>query len=305
MSRVVAPLFLAAALAGPPALAQGLQGIIAPGAQPDAVQSGFQFTEGPVWSPDGSLYFSDVRANRIYRLGADGKATVYAENTEGANGLAFDRRGHMLAVQGGGACVSRVQDGRFTPLAQKVGDRPLVRPNDLIPDARGGVYFTDPGARPMPGETPDRKPSVYYMRPDGTVVLVDDTVARPNGISLSLDGKTLLVADSMGEWVIGYDVQPDGTVRNRRQFARLRDVEAARSGADGMAVDSRGRLYVTSTTGIQVFDPRGEHLGTITVPKKPSNLAFGGPDRKTLYITAGDTLYRLRMAAEGPRDRAK
>jgi gluconolactonase len=289
---------------------EGLAGIVAPGAKPELVQEGFQFTEGPVSAPDGTLYFSDVRANRIYRLGSDGKAVIFRENSGGANGLALDRAGRLVAVEGGNArIVAITPDGAVMPLAEKSGDKPFIRPNDLILDANGGIYFTDPGPRPMPGLPAAQKPAVYYVRPGGEAVLVNSDITRPNGITLSLDGKTLLVADSLGEDVVAFDVQPDGTLKNRRPFARLRDVmktaTGVQSGADGMAVDRQGRLYVTSSTGIQVFDAKSVYLGTIAVPKKPSNLAFGGQDRKTLYITAGDSLFRLQMAALGPEGRAK
>ena len=287
--------------------AGGLEGIVAAGARPELVEAGFVFTEGPVRAPDGGLYFSDVRANRIYRIGGDIKGKIVRENTNGANGLAFDRQGRLIAAQGGAARIVAFETRGEKALATQYQGKPFNRPNDLILDRKGGIYFTDPGARPMPGQpAPAGKPSVYYVRPGGEVILVSDEVPRPNGITLTLDEKTLLVANSQGEEVIAFDVQPDGSAKNRRVFARLRDIPAGQaSGADGMAVDSQGRLYVTSNPGIQVFTPRGEYLGTIAVPKKPSNLAFAGVDRRTLYITAQDSLFRLAMKAQGPEGRGK
>ena len=141
------------------------------------------------------------------------------------------------------------------------------------------------------------------------MLLLDDQIQRPNGISLSIDEKTLYVDDTEGEYVYAFDVQPDGTVKNKRQFAKLREPEKGslglRSRADGMALDSKGRLYVATASGIQVIDPRGEYLGTIRVPSVVRNVAFGGPRRQTLYMTALESLYRVQMLSEGPDGRAK
>jgi gluconolactonase len=126
---------------------------------------------------------------------------------------------------------------------------------------------------------------------------------------LSLDEKTLYVDDTEGEYVYAFDVQPDGSARNKRRFVQLRDSKPGtlglRSGADGMAMDSKGRLYVATTSGVQVIDPRGRYLGTIRVPAVARNLAFAGPDRHTLYLTALEALYRVRLLPQGPSDRPK
>ena len=126
-------------------------------------------------------------------------------------------------------------------------------------------------------------------------------IARPNGIILTPDGKRLLVDDSLGDTVFAYDIQPDGTVKNKRPFVKLLGMTPGQDGgADGMAVDSEDRLYVTTATGLQVFDRTGKHVGTIAVPQPPSNVAFAGADRRTLYITARGGLYRLKVLSQGP-----
>jgi sugar lactone lactonase YvrE len=131
--------------------------------------------------------------------------------------------------------------------------------------------------------------------------MLDDKIARPNGIILTTDARTLLVNDTVGDMIFAYDIQPDGTVKNKRAFAKLKDIPAGEnSGADGMAIDRENRLYVTALNGVQVFDKSGGHLGTIPVPRQPSNVAFSGPDKRTLFITAREGLYRLRMLAQGP-----
>ena len=186
----------------------------------------------------------------------------------------------------------------------------VMRPNDLIADKKGGVYFTDPGSNPQPGKPLPRKPSVYYIKPNGAVALISDDIVRPNGLILSPDEAVLYVADSAGEFIIAFDVQPDGSVRNRREFARLlgpKSDAGVRSGADGLAVDSAGRLYVATTVGVQVISPQGTHLGTIPigVANGPQNLAFAGPDKKTLYIVGRNAAWKVAMLSEGPKDRAK
>ena len=140
-------------------------------------------------------------------------------------------------------------------------------------------------------------------------MLIDGGIARPNGITLSRDGKTLYVDDTEGEYVYAFDVRPDGSAIHKRVFVKLHDSERGtlglRSRADGMALDSGGRLYVATGSGVQVIDPSGHHLGTIRVPEVPRNLAFGGPDRRILYMTAVRALYRVRLLSRGPVDRAK
>jgi gluconolactonase len=295
----LAALGIAAALALP-ALAQGIPGVIAPGVEAELVQEGFTFTEGPLGMADGSLLFTDIRVSRIHRLDASGKITTLHEQTNGANGLALARDGELLAAEGEGKRVSRRnRDGTVTVLTDDFEGKPFLAPNDLIVDAKGGIYFTDPGPRPV---VPGRPTFVFYLAAGAKQpVLLDGQVARPNGLTLTRDGKTLIVDDTIGPTVYAYDVQQDGTVKNKRTFAELRDIPAGKeSGADGVALDSQDRLYVTTLTGVQVFDPKGQYLGTIKVARQPANAAFGGPDKRTLYITAREGLYRVKLLAQGP-----
>ena len=284
----------------------GSTSVVAEGAVPELIQDGFVFTEGPVAGPDGNLYFSDIPENRIYRVLADGTVEPFLENTDGANGLAFDAQGRLIAAQGAAGQIGAFDmEGNVTVLARGTDDDPY-RPNDLILDTQGGIYFTDPGLRPTPEAPATRNPRVFYITPDGETVPVTDTAGRSNGITLALDGATLLIADSNGHDVLAMDVAPDGSTGNLRQWAGLQDIpEGENSGADGVAVDSEGRLYVTSVTGVQVFDDVGDYLETIAFPQQPSNVAFGGPDRMTLFATARTGLYSLRMRTAGPADRAK
>jgi gluconolactonase len=278
----------------------GIAGVVAPGVAPELVQEGFVFTEGPVGTPDGGLYFSDIRPNRIYHLDPGGKISLVREQTNGANGLALTREGDLLAAEGEGKRISRrSRDGGVTTVTEGIAGKPFLSPNDVLVDAKGGIYITDPGPRPV---VPGRTAYVYYL-PAGAKepIVIDDQIARPNGVTLTRDGKTLIVNDTLGPTVYAYDVQPDGSVKNRRTFAQLRDIpEGKESGADGMALDREDRVYVTTVAGVQVFDAAGKYLGTIKVPRQPANAGFAGPDKRVLYITAREGLYRINMLAQGP-----
>jgi gluconolactonase len=278
----------------------GIAGVVAPGVAPELVQEGFVFTEGPVGTPDGGLYFSDIRPNRIYHLDPGGKISLVREQTNGANGLALTREGDLLAAEGEGKRISRrSRDGGVTTVTEGIAGKPFLSPNDVLVDANGGIYITDPGPRPV---VPGRTAYVYYL-PAGAKepIVIDDQIARPNGVTLTRDGKTLIVNDTLGPTVYAYDVQPDGSVKNKRTFAQLRDIpEGKESGADGMALDREDRVYVTTVAGVQVFDAAGKYLGTIKVPRQPANAGFAGPDKRVLYITAREGLYRINMLAQGP-----
>src|SRR4029077_6007030 len=187
-------------LGAPAALAQqsaGIPGVISPGVEPELVQEGFTFTEGPVGAPDGGLYFNDIRVNRIHRLDAAGKITTLYEQTNGANGLALNKAGELFAAEGDGKRISmRHRAAALMVLTDNVGGKPLLAPNDLILDSKGGIYFTDPGPRPV---VAGRTTCICYL-PAGAkqATVLDGAVGRPNGLTLTVDGKTLIVADTIG-----------------------------------------------------------------------------------------------------------
>jgi len=292
-------LFLLLAPQGPAPL-EGIPDVVAKGEVVRLVKEGFVFTEGPVGMADGGLFFSDLlTSDRIHRLDPKGEITSFREKANSAGGLAVARTGEVYAVETTAKRVVMIANGQVTVLTEGTPERPLLAPNDLFLDSKGGVYFTDPGPRPV---VPGRIVYVYYL-PAGSKqpIMLDDKITRPNGIMVTTDGRTLLVDDTVGDTVFAYDIQVDGTVRNKRPFAKLQSIPAGMdSGADGMALDRDDRLYVTSVTGIQVFDKNGRYLGTIPVPRQPSNAAFSDTDRRSLYITAREGLYRLRMLSQGP-----
>jgi len=316
MTRAVpflVPLILSVGVGGaqsPPPQQLAIRDVIAADARVELVRGGFQGVEGPVATPDGGLYFSDITANRTYKLDTNGNISVWRENTKGTNGQFLLKDGRLLGAESSGPRIIAVTpDGRVSPLATESRGKPLRSPNDLIADKKGGIYFTDPAPRPAPNVAPKEPGNVHYIRPNGEVLLLDDQITRPNGITLSLDEKTLYVDDTEGEYVYAFDVQPDGSVKNKRPFVKLHEPEQGslglRSRADGMGLDSTGRLYVATASGVQVIDSRGQYLGTIRVPSVVRNVAFAGPRRQTLYMTALESLYRVQMISEGPSGRAK
>jgi gluconolactonase len=198
---------------------------------------------------------------------------------------------------------------RLAIIADNFEGRPFGRPNDLIVASDGGIYFTDPGPNEAQARAghPKTEPAVHYISAIGPgryewgrAVRVIADLPDPNGLVLSPDGKILYVADTSSEYVFAFDVQMDGTVRNKRNFARL--AEGAKAEADGMTIDNDGRLYVSVWGGVEVFDAKGQRLGLIP-GSGPGNLAFGGPEKKTLYITGGTSLSKVPMIAQGVQSR--
>ena len=277
--------------------------MIAADSKVELAQEGFVRIEGPVPTADGGLYFSDLQTgDKTYRMDPSGKISVFREHTNGTNGLALTRDGALVGAEGDGKRISRIgTDGAATALTEGSDGKPFLGPNDLIADSKGGIYFTDPGPRPLVAA--GRKVYVYYL-PAGAKqpLLIDDRITRPNGLTLTNNGKTLIVDDTLGDTVFAYDVQADGSVKNRRPFAHLHDLKPGEDSiADGMAIDRQDRIYVTTITGVQVFDRKGQYLGTIKIPRQPANVAFAGKDKKTLYVTAREGLYRVQMLSQGPQ----
>jgi gluconolactonase len=278
-----------------------LRALIEPG-NPELVATGFQFTEGPIWHPDGFLLFTDIPAGRIYRWTPETGATVWREPSGHANGLTLDRAGRLIACEHGRRRVSRATvangaDGGPEALAEQFAGRRLNSPNDVVVHSSGAIYFTDPpyGIRPDEQEQPHN--GVYRLAPGGALALLANDFERPNGLAFAPDEATLYVDDSARRHVRAFDVRPDGTLANGRIIA---DMDHPRPGVpDGMKVDSAGHLYVTGATGVWVFEPDGTPLGVITTPEGPANCAWGDADRQTLYITAKTSLYRIRTTLPG------
>lgn len=287
----------------------GIAGVVKPGAAIEIVKEGFDGTEGPLPQADGGLLFTENRANRVVRVAPDGSTSVWLAASGGANALALTPTGEIVAALTEKPGIGVVNSsGTQRVLAHQFEGKPFNRPNDLVAGRLGQIYFTDPGANAAAGEAPPPT-AVYHLAADGKLQRIADDIQRPNGIALSPDERTLYVANTAGEWIIAFNLDEKGAVKERRNFAKLAGLQQTesgpRSGADGLAVDAEGRLYVASTAGVQVFSPRGEALGTIVLPKAPQNLAFAGKDRATLYVVGRGSVYRVATGTQGPRRAGK
>jgi gluconolactonase len=282
-----------------------IAGVVAGDTRVQVVREGFEGTEGPIALPDGSLLFTENRADRIVRIEPNGATSTYLEKTGGANALALNAKGELLAVQTAPSGIAILQP-QAKVLAAKYEGKPLNRPNDFAVARSGDIYFSDPGANAAAaGAAPavPAKAGFYWLDRRGKLHLVADDIRRPNGVALSADEKTVYVANTAGEALIAYGVKPDGSLADRRDFARLAgfkaDGNAPGSGADGIAVDEAGRVYVATNAGIEIFSPEGQPLGTIALPKKPQNLAFAGKDRSQLYAVGRGSVFRIATQTHG------
>jgi gluconolactonase len=300
----------------PPAtdtVAPDIPGVVKAGTKVIVIKDDFQGTEGPIALPDGTVAFTEGGANRITRIDRDSKVSVYLDNTNGSNALAFDSKGRLISVQRGPA---HVQIGVIAPKGSEatLADNFEGNPNDLVVTKNDGVYFTVPGplaqARGSAPPPAPFVPAVYYIAPNsGKAAKVADGITNPNGIQLSPDEKTIYVNDTRGEYLIAMEVQPGGTLGPKRNFAKYEGVQrtdaGVASGADGLAVDNDGRVYAATAIGVQVFSPKGQHLGTIPLSRAPQNLAFAGPDKKTLYVVGRNAAWKIQMLSSGYKGRAK
>lgn len=302
-----------------PAQVAEIPGVVAAGATWELVWADFKTADGIVGTPDGGVLFAQEQGNTIRKLDTANHEFIYLTDTDGAGALSIDAQGRLYAVQRtctdpglpfSASCAELTKISILAPerrlLANSFPDgRSLGRLNDLIADGKGGAYFTVGG--------------LYYVDPHGTVSTIADQDIRTNGLMLSRDGKTLYVTNDTV--LLAFDVQPDGSARNRRQLASLE----GDSGADGMTIDAAGRLYVSAHSGVHVLAPDGRHLGLIPTPRVPITLAFAGADKMTLYAgqmgavgpdgkpwstpkgvrNTAMSIYRIRMLTAGFKGRPK
>ncbi len=296
-----------------------IPGVVAAGATWELVWADFNTADGIVGTPDGGILFAQEQTDSIRKLDANNKEYVFVADAHGPGAVSMDSEGRVYAVQRtctdpgrwhAASCPELTRIAMVAPeqkiLANSFPDgKPLGRLNDLIADGKGGAYFTVGG--------------IYYVNPHGIVSTVADKDILTNGLMLSRDGKTLYVTNMTK--VVAFDVLPDGSTRNRRDFADLQGDK----GADGMTIDAQGRVYVTASQGVHVLSPEGKHLGLIPTPRQPITIAFSGPEKKTLYVgqmgavgpdgkawatpqgtrNTAMTLYRIPMLAEGFKGRPK
>ncbi|HVZ61411.1 MAG TPA: SMP-30/gluconolactonase/LRE family protein [Terriglobales bacterium] len=278
-----------------PTTAPDIPGVVAGGTKVTVIKGGFPTVEGPTAIPDGTLIFTDRESNRLWKVGADDSVTTYLVTENGTSSVSMNSKGVIFGAQRTPPQIGTVAPtkGNF---ADKYDGKPFPGPpNEVMADKKGGVYFT--------------AGQLFYAKPNHEVIRISDSIARPNGIQLSRDERILYVADTAGESLYAFDVQPDGSATNQRKFGKLEGMRQTErgpsSGADGIAIDSQGRLYVASNAGVEVLSPTGDHLGTIPVPMRVQNLAFAGKNKKTLYIVGNGTVCKVQMKAQGFKGRNK
>jgi gluconolactonase len=265
----------------------------------ERLATGFVFTEGPLWHPDGFYYFVDVRKSMFYRLQPGGKPEILRENTGEGNGTTFDLQGRLIMCEGGNRRVTRTgADGKIEVLCDRYEGKRLNRPNDVVCRSDGSIYFTDPGLRVPLAERELPYAAIYRIDPGGAVSMLAD-FEYPNGLAFSPDERTLYVANTRwAQYIHALEIGADGAMIRRRIFADMSSDETD-GVPDGMKVDVQGRVYCTGPGGTWVFAPDGTRLGIIRTPEVPANLAFGGPDLQTLFLTARTSVYSLRVKVPG------
>ncbi len=271
--------------------------VLAPGAKLQRLAGDFSFTEGPTCDAEGNVFFTDQPNDRILKWSVDGKLSTFMQPAGRSNGLYFDPKGNLLAcADEKNELWSIDPNGRVTVLVKDFGGKLLNGPNDLWLRPDGGLYFTDPFYKRdywKRGPMEQDGQHVYFLSADRRrLIRVTDDLRQPNGITGTPDGKTLYVADIGARRTYRYDIQPDGSLANKELFCEL--------GSDGMTIDNEGNLYLTGR-GVSVFDRTGRKIEQIDVPDESwaANVAFGGSDRQTLFITASKGLYAIRMKTRG------
>lgn len=266
----------------------------------ERLATGFAFTEGPLWHPDGFYYFVDIRNNRLHRIVPGRPAEVVRENTGEGNGTTFDLEGRLVICEGGNRRVTRwAADGKSEVVMDRWQGKRLNRPNDVVCKSDGSLYFTDPGLR-VPFEQREMPhAAVYRVTPDGTQSMVAD-FEYPNGLAFSPDERRLYVANTRwAQYIHVLELDAKGVMIRRRIFAEMPSDSDKNGVPDGMKVDVEGRVYCTGPDGTWVFGPDGTKLGIIRTPEFAANIAFGGPDLKTLFFTANTSVYTMRMRVAG------
>src|SRR6266540_102400 len=313
-----------------------LDALIAPNARLERLATGFGFTEGSIWVQRGKyLLFSDIPANVIYKLNpADRKVSVFMERSGyrgfdvwrvgfiqsngkertdplfeefpmiGSNGLALDRQGRLVIATWAGRSIDRIEkDGKRTVLADRYDGKRFGGTNDVVVKKDGSIYFTDGfGGLRLREKDPKREldhGGVYMLR-DGKVSLVINDIPNTNGLAFSPDEKYLYANGSRDKFVKRYEVQRNGTLKNGMMFIDI-SKDPTPGITDGLRVDSKGNLYETAAGGVWIISPEGKHLGTIPTPELAANVEFGDADRKTLYIAARTSIYKIRVNTPGIR----
>jgi gluconolactonase len=313
-----------------------LDALVSPDAKVELVKGGFGFTEGPVWvqkGKEGYLLFTDIPGGVVWKLTADGKASVYLDHTGyngpevwrwggvqnngfdktdpkfeefamiGADGLTVDRQGRLILATFAGRSLMRIENnGKRTVLADRYEGKRFGGPNDVVVKSNGAIYFTDTyGSFRLRDKDPRKELDFtgVFMWKDGKLSLLVKDMPMVNGLAFSPDEKYLYVNGSRDNYVNRYEVRADGTLANGKLFIDLSKDATERGITDGLRVDTRGNLYETGPGGVWIISPEGKHLGTIRAPEQSTNVGFGDADKKTLYIAARTGIYKIRVNTPG------
>lgn len=274
------------------------KGIIAEGAELITIAEDFEFTEGPAADSLGNIFFTDQPNNRILKwTAADNTISVFMDDAGRSNGLYFDHDGNLLACADEKSELWKInKDKDITVLVEDYRGKRLNGPNDLWVDNKGGVYFTDPYYQREYWERTEKeieKERVYYLNPEGELQIATEDLVKPNGIIGTPDGSILYVADIGDDKTWSYKLLEDGSLSEKTLFAEM--------GSDGMTIDNRGNIYLTGD-GVTVFNKEGEKIEHIAIDKNwTANVTFGGKDQQTLFITAMDAVFSLKMQVKGVR----
>lgn len=261
----------------------------------EKLAGGFTFTEGPAVDAQGNVYFTDVPKHLIFTWRLDDKLDTFKTNSGRANGLYFDKDENLLICEGEkGQITSIAPNGDYKVIAAQYEGKRFNQPNDIWPDKKGGIYFTDPKYGEAETELSQDGMHVYYITPNhAKVIRVCDDFEKPNGVLGTPDGKFLYITDAKAGKTYKYDLEEDGSLSNKTLFVDV--------GCDGMTIDKAGNVYLATIgkQAVDIFSPSGDLLESLAVPERPSNLCFGGKDRNQLYITARTSIYRVQLNAEG------
>lgn len=261
----------------------------------EKISTGHVFVEGPVWKDGIGLLFSDMGSNCINKWSPESGTTVFLKPSFVSNGLTYDNEGNLILMQTGKRRVARIEkDGTTqTSLADKFEGKRFNSPNDIAVKSSGSIFFTDPDFNTPQGEKVELSiKGIYRLGKNGSLKLLDGTFDKPNGICFSPDETKLYVCESPKAIVYVWDVVNDSTITNKKLFYAIPE----KGYADGMKCDTDGNLYCTGPGGVWVISPTGKLLDKIATPETPTNCNWGDSDRKTLYITAQTSVYRIRLA---------
>jgi gluconolactonase len=293
-------------------VASDVPGVVKAGTKMEIIKYGIRGSDAGVGMPDGSVLIAGNGG--VLKVAEDGTLTTLVENSDQAAGLTMDSKGNIYGAQYSKKVSLLYPKENAATLTDSYDGKPYIRPNDLVVDKKGGIYFTDcyqVGAKKSPDDLPQ---GVYYIAPGPAprkVTRVIDNINRPNGIILSPNEKKLYVNDWDGSYLVSYDVNSDGTLKNKTNFGmytlKQETDHGMVSGADGLCIDNKSNLFSTTPAGVQVFNSKGEHLADIEAPydMPPQNCGFGGAGKMYLYVVGRGVVYRIKTENPGPKDRAK